>query len=110
MTEPRRVAVLGYHKVGDPPEGSWATWYLVPERTFRDHLELLARDLGFVVAWSELRSGGRDGSATTDALIAFAHGGKWRRAIGAYAEDYQEIARRDWKRFRAAYRDGLFHG
>jgi len=35
-------------------------------------LDLLARDLGFVVAWSELCSAGRDGSATIDELISFA--------------------------------------
>ena len=36
------VAVLGYHKVGAPPPGSWETWYLVPEETFRSQLEAVA--------------------------------------------------------------------
>ena len=39
----RTVVVLGYHKVGDPPPGSWETWYLVPEETFRRQLDDLGR-------------------------------------------------------------------
>ncbi len=39
----RTVVVLGYHKVGDPPPGSWKTWYLVPEETFRRQLDDLGR-------------------------------------------------------------------
>lgn len=71
-------------------------------------LELLARDLGFLVAWSQLRSSGRDGSSTIDELAAFAIRNKRRRAIGDYAEHYEEIAWSDWKQFRRAYRSGTF--
>jgi uncharacterized protein (DUF2252 family) len=71
-------------------------------------LEFLAHDLGFLLAWSELRSGGRNGSATIDQLGAFAHRGKWRRSIVDFAGHYEDVAWRDWKRFRAAYRDGVF--
>jgi peptidoglycan/xylan/chitin deacetylase (PgdA/CDA1 family) len=39
----RTLVVLGYHKVGDPPPGSWETWYLVPEETFRRQLDDLRR-------------------------------------------------------------------
>jgi peptidoglycan/xylan/chitin deacetylase (PgdA/CDA1 family) len=39
----RTVVVLAYHKVGDPPPGSWETWYLVPEETFRRQLDALGR-------------------------------------------------------------------
>src|SRR5579872_6433741 len=38
----RRVAVLGYHKIGPPPVGGWETWYYIPTKTFRSHLERLA--------------------------------------------------------------------
>lgn len=71
-----------------------------------EYLELLARDLGSLVAWSELRSGGRQGSATTDELIAFAERRKWQRAVLEYAEHYQEVAWRDWQVFRDALRAG----
>ena len=73
-------------------------------------LAMLARDLGFLLAWSELRSGGRQGSATIDELIAFGADRKWRRSVLDYAEHYQGVASRDWKTFRAAYRDGAFRG
>lgn len=74
-------------------------------RSARGGFELLARDLGFLVAWSQLRSGGRDGSSTIDELIDFAGKRKWRAAILDYAEDYSHVAWRDWKAFRTAWRD-----
>jgi hypothetical protein len=55
-------------------------------------LDFLAADLGRLVAWSALRSGGRDGSATIDQLRTFAHSDKWRRRLVDYAEDYRDIA------------------
>ena len=73
-----------------------------------DDLDILARDLGFLVAWAELRSSGRGGSAIIDELIEFAAKTKWQRSVIDYAEHYQEIACRDWKVFRNAYRDGAF--
>jgi uncharacterized protein (DUF2252 family) len=69
-------------------------------------LNLLARDLGFLVAWSELRSGGRNGSATIDELIEFGEHKKWRNSVLEYAEHYLKIAWSDWKAFRGAYHDG----
>ena len=69
-------------------------------------LDLLARDLGFLVAWSELRSSGRDGSATIDELISLASKHRWRASVVDYSEHYQVQAGRDWERFREAYRDG----
>ena len=37
----RTVAILGFHKVGPPPEGSWETWYSIPEETFVAQLRWL---------------------------------------------------------------------
>lgn len=37
------VAVLGYHKIGDPGPRGWPTWFYVPEETFVRHLDLLER-------------------------------------------------------------------
>jgi len=71
-------------------------------------LNILARNLGYLTAWSQLRSGGRDGSATIDELIAFARG-KWRKEVLEYAEEYRTTASRDWKEFREAYRDGALN-
>jgi peptidoglycan/xylan/chitin deacetylase (PgdA/CDA1 family) len=41
------MAILGYHKVGEPP-GEWWTWNYVPEATFADHLRSL-NDSGWAV-------------------------------------------------------------
>jgi peptidoglycan/xylan/chitin deacetylase (PgdA/CDA1 family) len=37
----RIVAILGYHKIGEPPEDGWDTWFYVPERTFLEQLHVL---------------------------------------------------------------------
>lgn len=37
-----RVAILSYHKVGDPPADGWDTWYYVPTSTFEAQLTFLA--------------------------------------------------------------------
>ena len=71
----------------------------------RVSLEPLARDLGSLLAWAQLRSGGRDGSATIDAMIDFAKDGRWRKPVLEFAHGYEDVAWRDWKRFRKAYRD-----
>jgi peptidoglycan/xylan/chitin deacetylase (PgdA/CDA1 family) len=37
----RNLAILGYHKVGEPPPGDWQTWFYVPEEIFVGHLSYL---------------------------------------------------------------------
>jgi peptidoglycan/xylan/chitin deacetylase (PgdA/CDA1 family) len=39
------VAILSYHKIGEPPDG-WDSWYYVSRSTFREHLAIL-RDRGW---------------------------------------------------------------
>ena len=34
----RVVAILGFHKIGEPPPGGWETWFYVPEGTFAGYL------------------------------------------------------------------------
>jgi uncharacterized protein (DUF2252 family) len=69
-----------------------------------DLLDPLARDIGALLAWSELRSGARNGSATIDELIAFADAKRWRSTVSEYADHYHDVAWRDWEAFRAAWR------
>jgi peptidoglycan/xylan/chitin deacetylase (PgdA/CDA1 family) len=38
------VAILAFHKVGEPPPDGWETWYYVPETTFAGYLETLAEE------------------------------------------------------------------
>jgi peptidoglycan/xylan/chitin deacetylase (PgdA/CDA1 family) len=44
----RNLAILGYHKIGEPPPGGWQTWFYVPEEIFVGHLSYL-RDHGWQV-------------------------------------------------------------
>lgn len=37
----RRLAILGYHKVGEPDPTGWESWFLIPETTFVDQLRYL---------------------------------------------------------------------
>ena len=43
----RRLAILGYHKIGAPPP-YWWTWFYIPEETFAGHLSYL-REAGWQV-------------------------------------------------------------
>jgi uncharacterized protein (DUF2252 family) len=62
--------------------------------------------MGEVVAWGQLRSGGRQGSATTDEAIAFARRDDWRGPLLAYARAYTERVERDWRTFQTELRHG----
>jgi peptidoglycan/xylan/chitin deacetylase (PgdA/CDA1 family) len=42
----RTVAILGYHKIGEPPTSGWTSWFYVPERAFVEQLTIL-RDGGW---------------------------------------------------------------
>jgi peptidoglycan/xylan/chitin deacetylase (PgdA/CDA1 family) len=35
------VAILGFHKIGEPPLGGWQSWFNIPEATFVDQLGYL---------------------------------------------------------------------
>lgn len=37
----KAVAVLGFHKIGEPPPGGWKSWFYVPEDTFARFLDEL---------------------------------------------------------------------
>ena len=40
VTKPdgRQLAILGFHKIGEPAAGGWETWFYIPEATFVEHL------------------------------------------------------------------------
>jgi len=76
------IAILGYHKIGPPPEG-WASWFYVPESTFAAQLRTL-RDDGFelIDLWRFLR--GLADPATLparSALLTFDDGYRSMRTI-----------------------------
>ena len=67
-------------------------------------LRVAAATMGRLVAWSQLRSSGRRGSATADDLQAFAAAPGWRHALVGYARGYVATVHHDWTRFVAAGR------
>ena len=63
-------------------------------------LEQLIADLGKVVAWSQLRSSGRQGSANADALINFAQNNHWHQEVLDYAKNYSQIVKANHQEFK----------
>lgn len=67
--------------------------------------------MGRLMAWAQLRSSGRDGSASADALIAFGRrgqgAGKWRDRLVALSHETARQVRRDAALFNEACAHGL---
>jgi uncharacterized protein (DUF2252 family) len=63
------------------------------------HLRSAAKAMGRVTAWAQLRSSGRQGSATADDLVAFAEASGWKRRLIDYGRSYETQVRQDYKRF-----------
>ena len=66
------------------------------------HLRAAIETMGHLTVWAQLRSSGRDGSAITDDLIAFAHAGDWRERLTEYCESYSAQVSRYYNEFVAA--------
>jgi uncharacterized protein (DUF2252 family) len=64
-----------------------------------DDLKCTLDTMGQVVAWSHLRSSGRQGAAIADEWIAFAGKERWVHRILDYSRDYRERVERDWRNF-----------
>lgn len=71
-------------------------------------LEGVIQAMGELVAWGQLRSSGRNNSATSDALIDFAQRGKWKQSLLEVAESCAAQAEQDWRTYAAAFDDGVF--
>jgi uncharacterized protein (DUF2252 family) len=54
------------------------------------------------LAWAQLRSASRNGSAGADALIDFGRDHKWHSAVRKYARQYSNQTIRYWREFRNA--------
>jgi len=66
----------------------------------------LVTSLGRLVAWAQLRSAGRSGSATADELIAFGQKRKWKTQLLDAAKDCEADVRKDAASFNAAFDAG----
>ena len=62
-------------------------------------VERVVKTMGEAVAWGQLRSSGRKGSAVADRLMAFAARQGWRKQLVAYAEAYSQVVDADWRTF-----------
>ncbi|WP_198971146.1 DUF2252 domain-containing protein [Xylophilus sp. ASV27] len=71
-------------------------------------LRNVATVMGQCLAWAQLRSSGRGGSAMADELIDFGSRQKWRAKLMEIARHCASQAELDWKVFAAAYDDGEF--
>ena len=71
-------------------------------------LEQLVGTLGQLVAWGQLRSAGRDGSAIADELIDFGRRRKWKDQLLTASLDCAVQVHKDAAAFNAAYDDGEF--
>src|SRR5262249_7086539 len=63
--------------------------------------------MGELTAWGQLRSGGRQGSATADELIAFAERPQLRQELLLAAQDFRDRVVGDYQAYCAAYDRGL---
>lgn len=70
-------------------------------------LEPLIATMARMVAWAQLRSAGRDGSAIADELMDFGRRKKWKAPLLAAAQDCAIQVRKDAAVFDAAYDDGV---
>jgi peptidoglycan/xylan/chitin deacetylase (PgdA/CDA1 family) len=72
----RTLAVLSYHKIGEPSRGGWETWYYVPESTFVEQLAYLAENGWHVIDVSTFIGGlgSPESLADRSALLTFDDG------------------------------------
>ncbi|MGI4749774.1 MAG: DUF2252 domain-containing protein [Janthinobacterium lividum] len=66
-------------------------------------------DMALIVASAQLRSGGVQGSAITDELIAFGQRNDWQDTLLKYAQNYAKQVTKDYKQFTADYTRGVFN-
>ena len=72
-------------------------------------LRSLVALMGQCLAWAQLRSSGRGGSASADELIAFGQRRRWRRKLLALAQHMADVVETDWAAYAHAYDQGAFH-
>lgn len=52
----KKLAILGYHKIGEPP-GGWYTWNYVPAKVFETHLQYLKDEQWTVINEEQFLAG-----------------------------------------------------
>jgi uncharacterized protein (DUF2252 family) len=78
----------------------------IPIAQYHNHIEYLSgavRSMAQCLAWAQLRSSGRQGSATTDELIDFAQRKKWRNKLTSLAYELAGQVKSDWEVYCSGY-------
>jgi len=66
-------------------------------------LQGVMKVMGEILAWGQLRSGGRDGSAIADELIAYGKDASWRKPLLDAAERCSRQVEEDWRTYVEQY-------
>lgn len=77
-----------------------------------DEIDAVIRDMAVITASAQLRSGGRQGSAIADELIAWSQNNLQKGGIDAvlkYALDYAGQVKKDYKEFMQGYKKGIYN-
>lgn len=79
----KQLAILSFHKIGEPPRGAWNTWFYVPEGTFVRQLTYLATHGWRVIDQATFVKGLEDPGSlpSRSALITFDDGYRSMRTI-----------------------------
>jgi len=77
------------------------------KKRYRDIYQVID-DMATLSASAQLRSGGRQGSAMADELIAFGYNTQWHDALIAYSKNYAKQVKKDYKQFLSDYKKGAF--
>ena len=64
--------------------------------------------MGHIVAWAQLRSSGRNGSAIADELIDFGHQDQWQSPLIDLSAHCAEQVIQDWNQYAKAFDQGAF--
>ena len=101
----------------EPPLGPYVFRALQPtedrvtlngSRRTQGELEQVIATLGRLVAWAQLRSAGRDGSASADELIDFGRRKKWKDLLLGASQDCAVQVAKDATAYNLAWNEGLF--
>lgn len=71
-------------------------------------LEQVIVAMGRIVAWAQLRSAGREGSAIADEMIDFGRRKKWKEQLLGASHDCAAQVRKDAETYNLAFDDGAF--
>lgn len=73
-----------------------------------DEIDKVINDMAVLTASAQLRSGGRQGSAIIDELIAYGESDHWRAEMIKHALQYTAKIKKDYREFMAGYKKGLY--